>query len=60
MATKSDESGREKLLWLLGGAAATAFVVFQMNKYLREKDELAELKAFEKLQMQLPEAAAEG
>ena len=57
MATsKKDDTGREKLLWIAGTAAVTAFVVFQVNKYLREKDQLAELKAFEKLQGQLPAA----
>jgi hypothetical protein len=56
MATKSEDTGREKLMWIAGTAAVTAFVVFQVNKYLREKDQLAELKAFEKLQSQLPAA----
>lgn len=58
MASSKEDSGREKLMWIAGTAAVTAFVVFQMNKYLKEKDQLAELKAFEKLQASLP--AAEG
>jgi hypothetical protein len=40
----------------MGTAAVTAVVVFQVNKYMREKDQLAELKAFEKLKGQLPSA----
>ena len=54
-----EDSGREKLMWIAGTAAVTALVVFQVNKYLREKDQLAELKAFEKMQAQLP-AGSEG
>ena len=45
-------------MWIAGTAAVTALVVFQVNKYLREKDQLAELKALDKLQAQLP--ASEG
>jgi hypothetical protein len=59
MADDSD-SGREKLLWIAGTAAVTAFVVFQVNKYMREKDQLSEMKALEKLQAQLPKEAIEG
>ncbi len=57
MPSGNDDSGREKLMWIVGTAAATAFVVFQMNKYLKEKDQLAELKAYEKLKAGLPELA---
>lgn len=58
MTTSKEDSGREKLMWIAGTAAVTALVVFQVNKYLREKDQLAELKALDKLQAQLP--ASEG
>ena len=58
MASSKDDSGREKLMWIAGTAAVTALVVFQVNKYLREKDQLAELKALDTLQGQLP--AGEG
>jgi len=49
-----NDSGREKLMWIAGTAAVTAFVVFQVNKYMREKEQLTEMKALEKLQAQLP------
>ena len=55
MASSNDDSGRDKLMWIAGTAAVTAFVVFQMNKYLRDKEDLAELKAFERMQSS-PEA----
>ena len=58
MTTSKEDSGREKLMWIAGTAAVTALVVFQVNKYLREKDQLAELKALDTLQSQLP--ASEG
>jgi hypothetical protein len=58
MASTKKDSGHEKLMWVMGTAAVTAVVVFQVNKYLREKDQLAELKAFDKLQSQLPAAEA--
>lgn len=57
MPSGKEDSGRERLMWIVGASAATAFVVYQMNKYLKEKDQLAELKAYEKLKAGLPELA---
>ena len=56
MASTKDESGRDKLLWIGGTAVLTAVVIYQVNKYMQEKDQLSELKAFEKLQASLPSA----
>ena len=56
MSNGKNDSGRDKLLWIAGTAAVTALVVYQVNKYMREKDQLAELKAYEKLKVQLPSA----
>lgn len=53
----SDSNTREKLMWMVGTAAVTTFVIFQMNKYLKEKDQLADMRAMEKLKASLPELA---
>jgi len=55
MAGTKEDTGRDKLLWIAGTAAVTALVVFQMNKYLKDREQLAELKAVEQLRTELPE-----
>lgn len=49
-----------KLLWVIGTAAATALVVYQVNKYMREKESLTEIKAMERIRAQLPQGSLEG
>lgn len=53
MASKDEDEN--KLLWVLGTAAVTAVVVYQVNKYMREKDSLSEIRAMEKIRAQLPQ-----
>lgn len=51
MAKKSDDSDTgNKLLWLAGGAAVTAFAYYYVNKHLKEKEELQRLQYAEKQQ----------
>jgi hypothetical protein len=45
---KSDDTW----MYLLGTAAAVAFVTWQVQKYMSDKAELADLKAAEKLRAQ--------
>ena len=49
-----------KILWVVGTAAITALVVYQVNKYMKERESLSELRAMEKLRAQLPASAIEG
>jgi len=53
MADSKDDDDN-KLIWVIGTAAVTALVVFQVNKYMREKESLSELKAMDKIRAQLP------
>jgi hypothetical protein len=53
MADSKDDDDN-KLIWVIGTAAVTALVVFQVNKYMREKESLSELKALDKVRAQLP------
>ena len=45
---KKENGGKTTLYWV-GGIAATAGVYFLVQRYLRERDELMELKAMERL-----------
>lgn len=56
MADGKDEDDN-RLIWVIGTAAVTALVVFQVNKYMREKESLSELKALDKIRSQLPPGA---
>ena len=51
MATKKkDDDTSNKLLWLLGGAAVTAFAMHYVNKSLNEREELRRLQYAERQQ----------
>lgn len=51
MKKGSDDDNR--LLWIAGTAAVTALVVYQVNKYMKEREQLADMRAMEKLEAQL-------
>ena len=49
MASSKKDSGTKALYWV-GAAAATAGVYYFATRYLRERDELMEMKLMQKLQ----------
>jgi len=49
-STKDDEA-TNKLLWIAGGAAVTAFAMYYVNKSLNEREELKRLKYAESRQL---------
>ncbi len=59
MSDRRDDDDN-KLVWVIGTAAVTALVVYQVNKYMREKESLTEIKAMEKIRAQLPQGSLEG
>ena len=60
MADKKDSKSSNNALYWVGGVAATAGVFYFAQRYLRERDELMEMKMMEKLRATgnpgLPEA----
>jgi len=44
MAKKDDDKGVNKLAYIAGTAAVTAFAVYFVNRHLKERDELKMLK----------------
>lgn len=59
MAKKSsDENTSDKLLWLAGGAIITAGVMYYVNRHLKEREELNELR-FAERQQRLKEGGGE-
>ncbi len=48
--SKDDDTGN-KLLWLAGGAAVTAFAMYYVNRNLNEREELNRLRYAEKHQL---------
>jgi heme exporter protein D len=53
MASGSNKGDENRFLWIAGTAAVTALVVYQVNKYMKEREQLADMRAMEKLQAQL-------
>jgi hypothetical protein len=53
MTTRSGKDDDNRLLWIAGTAAVTALVVYQVNKYMKEREQLADMRAMEKLEAQL-------
>ena len=51
MKQRGEEDNR--FLWIAGTAAVTALVVYQVNKYMKEREQLADMRAMEKLESQL-------
>lgn len=47
---KDDNDTTNKLLWIAGGAAVTAFAMYYVNKNLREREELNRLRYAEEQQ----------
>ena len=41
---KKDADSSNKVLWIAGAAATTAFAMFYVNKHLNEKEELNRLR----------------
>ena len=50
MAKKDDEASN-KVLWIAGGAAVTAFAMYYVNKHLNERDDLKRLRYAESQQL---------
>jgi len=46
--SSSKENTSNKLLWIAGGAAVTAFAVYAVNKYLKDREELMMMRMLEK------------
>ena len=49
--SKKDDETSNKLLWIAGGAAVTAFAMYYVNKHLNEREELQRLKYAERMQL---------
>lgn len=49
MAKDKDDTSN-KLLWIAGGAAVTAFAMYYVNKHLNEREELRRLQYAERQQ----------
>ena len=57
---KNDET-RDKLLWAAGAALVGGGVMYFFNKYMKDKEELTEIRAAERLRaMKSAESSAEG
>lgn len=41
---KSDDETSNKVLWIAGGAAVTAFAMYYVNKHLNEREDLKRLR----------------
>jgi hypothetical protein len=64
MAIKKDSKGGNNALLWVGGLAATAGVFYFTTRYLKERDELMEMRLMQKLKApggnpELPEAEGE-
>lgn len=49
MATKDKGGDNNKILWVAGTAAVTAFVVWYVNKELRAREDLQKMKMMQEL-----------
>ena len=52
-----DEEKTDRILWLIGGAVVTAFVAWQVNKMMMEKEEVSRLHALEDAKREIERAA---
>ena len=43
MAKSNNDDTSNRLLWIAGGAAVSAFAMFYVNRYLNEREELKRL-----------------
>lgn len=55
---KKEETGRDRFAWYVGAALVGGSVMYFFNKYMRDREELTEIRAAQKLK-QLEKAAGE-
>lgn len=56
---KSDDETSNKLLWIAGGAAVTAFAMYYVNQHLNEREELRRLQYAERQQRLGPDSSVD-